>query len=881
MAPQRWTTEEQFQWLVSWGSSFRQHREAGTLSRFWPEVGREWFKVFPERNTLYPDFHGPLTEDEAAALDKAIGNRAKRLRNWFNNKNGQKARRAESARVDLNILKPRGRRALQATEVYSRKYYKDRVKPLVDDALKSGDYDKTARLNLIKRLTRETYEDESPEIKAEVEAEVLAARQELVESSDEGGDGDNEERDATPASSVNAVYRQAAVDNLPAMLRQLFAELRRRTGWYFYTVGAGLNDEGRVSSMAFHEEGSNAVDFGMSTPDFRGNFVRPFIEHVKDLLAMDDTGEPLPADDVAPNVPAEDQPNVNLGAIEAGEAIAQNALPSVSSPPSPASEHDAMLPPAGPNIAPSPPSTGLQPSAPSPPASQEQDAMLPTAVASSANTTTSNASGTGEVNEDAVQPNNGYAAGPSTSAYVDDEYDYSLLKDLPYGGFSEFNPDPPRLPPTTFSEELMGFSQPAMMPKEMGAPSGVRELNNSATARYATPSTTGSLSRDVFPSPGKPIPTWNMQMYSFPSHPHSSSRLAESLPSVHADAPLASSSHGFPDPSYSVSAARPAMFTQATPSLSVQSTTTATPAAATLSAQSKAASPGGVRTYDPSASSSQGPPHSSPALSAAPPAPSMPAAASVQSSAATPTAATQSARPSVTTPDPAPPASADNNVPALSTSPKAHVSLPPIPPRGTSRSLSAAIAGSYLQRHNIERGNHITSPTVPSAASRTVPSLPATPAQAAGNGAAAQPIIRSDHGTPSHTGARPPRSSPIGPPESPTPAIPPPTQTTMNKQTELRDSPSSDPTAADSAPADAALDVQTQGSVAGGRGRRDRRAPIQPDGTRADGPTIRAQKKSTDTRKATPAGGSRGSGSSKRKAIDNSAEEPRGSKKRR
>ncbi|KAH9836853.1 uncharacterized protein C8Q71DRAFT_858050 [Rhodofomes roseus] len=754
MAPQRWTTEEQFEWLSAWGSSFRQHREASTLSRFWPEVAREWFKVFPERNTLYPDFHGPLTEDEASALDKAIGNRAKRLRNWFNNKNGQKARKAESARVDLSILKPRGRRALQPTEVYSRKYYKDRVKPLVDDALKSGNYDKPARLNLIKRLTRETYEGEDPDIKAEVEAEVLAAKQELTESGDEGGDGDNEEHDATPASSVNAVYRQAAVDNLPAVMRQLFAELRRRTGWYFYTVGAGLDAEGRVSSIAFHEEGSNTDDFSMSVPDFGEIYVRPFIEHVKELLAMDnageplaadDAGEPLSVDDAAPNVPAVDLPNVNVVAPET-EPAEQNALRPVSSPSSPASDEDARLPPARPNIAPSPPSIDPQPLAPPdvgmyPPASQEQDTIvLPTAGASSSNAATSDTSGTGQVivNEGAAHPGNGYAAITSAGAYVEDEYDYSLLKDLPYGSFSEFNPDPPRLPQTTLTDELMAFNQHAMQPNEVEAPSGVRELNNSTTARYATLSTTSHVSQDAFPSLGMPTAAWNTQPYSFPSNAHSSSRLAGSLPSV--GAPSASSSQGVPNAWPSLSTTQPAFFTPTT--LTVQSTTTATPAAAILSAQSKATSPRGVRADDPPASSSQGFPNPPPALSAAPPASSRPAASFGQSTAtATPAAATQSTRPTVTSRDPASTASADNNMPALSTSSKAPVPQPPILPRVTSRSLSAAIAGSYLQRLNIEqRGNDTTSPTVPNAASRTGPLLPATPAQAPGNGAATQPI---------------------------------------------------------------------------------------------------------------------------------------------
>ena len=60
MAPSCWATPEQQEWLEKRITAFRQHQDSCIVACFWPEVFRDWFEVYPERDALYPDFYGPL-----------------------------------------------------------------------------------------------------------------------------------------------------------------------------------------------------------------------------------------------------------------------------------------------------------------------------------------------------------------------------------------------------------------------------------------------------------------------------------------------------------------------------------------------------------------------------------------------------------------------------------------------------------------------------------------------------------------------------------------------------------------------------------------------------------------------------------------------------
>lgn len=135
--------------------------------------------------------------------------------NWYNNLNGQKSRKAASGHVKLDILRPRGRRALQAIEIYSRKYYAERVKPLVEAAKCNldGKATRSERMKIVRDCLKEAYKNESRKVREEIEAERLAQNR-GGDNSDDSGDETSNEDDESHGTVVNAVKRQAYVTSV-------------------------------------------------------------------------------------------------------------------------------------------------------------------------------------------------------------------------------------------------------------------------------------------------------------------------------------------------------------------------------------------------------------------------------------------------------------------------------------------------------------------------------------------------------------------------------------------------------------------------------------------------------------------------------------------
>ena len=77
MAPDRWATPEQREWLEARVTVFRQHQDNCIVARFWTEAFRDWFEAYPEREALYPGFYGPLNEQETAQLSEKTKKRKK------------------------------------------------------------------------------------------------------------------------------------------------------------------------------------------------------------------------------------------------------------------------------------------------------------------------------------------------------------------------------------------------------------------------------------------------------------------------------------------------------------------------------------------------------------------------------------------------------------------------------------------------------------------------------------------------------------------------------------------------------------------------------------------------------------------------------------
>ncbi|KAH9918024.1 uncharacterized protein B0H18DRAFT_1123294 [Fomitopsis serialis] len=313
MAPTRWSTEAETSFLLSKVDTFRTHQLSQSLQRFWPTVYREWFAAFPEKPRVLPDVEGELSQEQNERLQLAIQSRQKQIYNWFNNLSSQQNRKAKSTstRVSANLFKKKSSRGLKEIEVYSRKYYDDRVKPLVDEELKGRtNVSRGERLNIIKAKTEEKFKVETESIKAEIKADMLALRTMAATSEKDGEEGDEDADENT----INAVVCQSVIEDLPAILRQLFREIHRKTGWYFLVLAAGEvpGSDGQIESLAFHQEGDD-IEYNIGRmSNFVSQFVRPFLEYVKEEIAdarsrqqsKQSTSPPLTSTPGSPDVPS-------------------------------------------------------------------------------------------------------------------------------------------------------------------------------------------------------------------------------------------------------------------------------------------------------------------------------------------------------------------------------------------------------------------------------------------------------------------------------------------------------------------------------------------------------------------------------------------------
>ncbi|OCH90155.1 hypothetical protein OBBRIDRAFT_835217 [Obba rivulosa] len=285
MAPPHWATKEQKRWLVANIPRFREFQEKKVVSKFWSGMYRIWFAKYPEWKVLFGgDYKPDLTPEEDARYGVAIQNRKKKLYNWFNNyqaDQGHKAMqtRALSAWLMNMCMRPHGQHRLQLTEYYSQQYYDTKVRLLVQAEIEQHitQGEKVNTISIVKRLTREMFDNEPNKVKDEIRVLWDAEHMALANTIDETED----EELPTPES-----YRRS-LDDMPAVLRQLLEELVRRTGWCYTIIAGGPDpgDGGAIRSISMHvgEPGEAGDEYGDTNPSFKDDTIKPFLSFLKDV----------------------------------------------------------------------------------------------------------------------------------------------------------------------------------------------------------------------------------------------------------------------------------------------------------------------------------------------------------------------------------------------------------------------------------------------------------------------------------------------------------------------------------------------------------------------------------------------------------------------
>ena len=134
-----------------------------------------------------------------------LNSSTQKLRIWFQNHGPRKeSRQQPSLRSGTSGQKGKWARSLKVEEVYSKQYYNERIKPAVKaemekvkleqgvTKLSSGD-----RLNIVRKCTRESYENETTEVKDDITAATIAEKARmhtLVKACKTGAVSSSEER---------------------------------------------------------------------------------------------------------------------------------------------------------------------------------------------------------------------------------------------------------------------------------------------------------------------------------------------------------------------------------------------------------------------------------------------------------------------------------------------------------------------------------------------------------------------------------------------------------------------------------------------------------------------------------------------------------------
>lgn len=196
MTGAQWANQDQIEFLWSFISEYYKINKGDkNYVPFWSRLKEKWFELYPEHKVCFPDKElDDLLPDEVACVTESIQARIKvtdslnfnkqhltrwdlqQLKTWFRWRVNPRAttggRRGRLA--DLELFEERTRQ-LKDYEMYSKLYYDEKIKPLVEEVeeeLGSMELSKGEKLNLRKRIAKDLYEGEDEDVKELVIAKL-------------------------------------------------------------------------------------------------------------------------------------------------------------------------------------------------------------------------------------------------------------------------------------------------------------------------------------------------------------------------------------------------------------------------------------------------------------------------------------------------------------------------------------------------------------------------------------------------------------------------------------------------------------------------------------------------------------------------------------
>ncbi|OJT07784.1 hypothetical protein TRAPUB_1322, partial [Trametes pubescens] len=172
MAPARWTTPQQWDWLMAKMPACQEASKKGRYAGWLLEVYHAWFVLWPEEDSLFKEgTPEKLSSEEKEALGVARSQREAKIKVWFHNQKNKARTARTSASLPASLLaKSKGSRSAQPREVYYRLFYDADKKAAVQAALVE------ARTTFGRKLTR----SESMSISRQVVDKMYNESDELV-----------------------------------------------------------------------------------------------------------------------------------------------------------------------------------------------------------------------------------------------------------------------------------------------------------------------------------------------------------------------------------------------------------------------------------------------------------------------------------------------------------------------------------------------------------------------------------------------------------------------------------------------------------------------------------------------------------------------------
>ncbi|KAG2006694.1 hypothetical protein CC2G_014450 [Coprinopsis cinerea AmutBmut pab1-1] len=224
-----------------------------------------------ERHTLSP-------ED----LAKWKAEREEAVVRWFYNHDSSVKDSAPELRIELAPPKEINARALTKPQLYSKKYYNQRVMKNVNDAIAKmpAPPKRKEMIDIISKVTYDTFTNETPEILAEVdrlEAEAAEERQKMKDILKNAFVDDFSER--VQVDEAPDVYCRH-INALDTIFQGLLPVLAKKTGWSFSVICGGpdpMKTNGEIRTRSYHEGRSpEGLSFSKVHPTYESSYVNPY-----------------------------------------------------------------------------------------------------------------------------------------------------------------------------------------------------------------------------------------------------------------------------------------------------------------------------------------------------------------------------------------------------------------------------------------------------------------------------------------------------------------------------------------------------------------------------------------------------------------------------